>query len=820
MGGSLLFGSAASAADAREYKAGRIIDDSVFTNTNAMSVEQIQAFLDSKMPSCDTYGTGGGTYTNRNWIEDNLGISPPYRCVRDYRENPDTGANNYGTWTNPAGSLSSAELIYRYSRQFNINPQVLIVTLQKENGLITDNIPIPRQYQQAMGFGCPDHVAPGQPVCDPAYNSFSNQLYQAARHFRGYMDRTLTIVPFTVGWYDVMWHPDLGRCGTGPVYIENKATAALYSYTPYQPNDAAKNAQYGYGNSCSAYGNRNFYLYFTDWFGTTYAPKYSWQLTNQYAYTDSSKTTPANLSTLMPGQRVYIGFTAKNTGNQTWYNYGTNPVRVGTTRGFDRASAFYDSTWLGYGRPAAMKETSVAPGGVGTFEFWMTAPMVPQATNFAEYFAPLAEGLSWMEDWGMYYAMRVTPPTYTWSLVDQGAYTDQTMATPTGLAGIEPGQRKYVKLVIKNTGNMTWSNSGNHPINLGTSRAIDRTSVFYDPTWLSPTRPARMKEASVAPGQNATFEFWLKGPTLLTSANYREYFTPLAEGYAWMPDIGLNYAIHTTAASYTWSLVGQAAYTDETMTTPTGLDRMNPEERKYLSLVIKNTGNVTWYNSGLNPIDIGTTRPTDRLSSFFDESWLGQSRPARMKEASVAPGQNATFTFWMRAPHLWTDQTYLEYFTPVAEGITWMPDIGLNYYIRVLGAKYTWTPSALTAYSDSTKTAPADLTNLTPGQRVYIGFTGTNTGNVIWKNSGSFPLRVGTSNPNDRITQLCDASWISCTRPVALLEPVINPGQTGTFGYWIKAPSTPGVYSEKFNLLSERRAWLANPNFTLTLVVK
>lgn len=186
----------------------------------------------------------------------------------------------------------------------------------------------------------------------------------------------------------------------------------------------------------------------------------------------------------------------------------------------------------------------------------------------------------------------------------------------------------------------------------------------------------------------------------------------------------------------------------------------------------------------------------------------------------MAPGQNATFTFWMRAPHLWADQTYLEYFTPVAEGITWMPDIGLNYYIRVLGARYTWTPGAPTAYTDSTKATPVDLTNLTPGQRVYISFTGINTGNVIWKNTGTFPLRIGTSNPNDRISQLCDNSWISCTRPTALVEPVINPGQTGTFGYWFKAPLTPGTYSEKFNLLSERRAWLANPNFTLALIVK
>src|SRR5699024_1304734 len=47
--------------------------------------------------------------------------------------------------------------------------------------------------------------------------------------------------------------------------------------TPYQPNKAALAAGYGIGDACSAYGNRNFYNYYTDWFGPTHggdkAPK-------------------------------------------------------------------------------------------------------------------------------------------------------------------------------------------------------------------------------------------------------------------------------------------------------------------------------------------------------------------------------------------------------------------------------------------------------------------------------------------------------------------------------------------------------------------
>ncbi len=259
------------AADARSFNAGRIIDDVIFTNSDSMTVQDIQNFLNSKV-SCDTWGSkrselGGGT--RAQWMNAR-GIYAPFRCTTDYRENPATGQNNYGKNEAPAGSISAAEIIYNYSRQFRINPQVILATLQKENGMITDEWPTPKQFSEAMGFGCPDNVAPGAPACNPQYGSFSAQVYQAARHFRGYIDNGPGWwIPFNTGWNSIAWSPN-ASCGRGNVYIENRATVALYSYTPYQPNQAAKNAQYGTGDGCSAYGNRNFYLYFTDWFGSTY----------------------------------------------------------------------------------------------------------------------------------------------------------------------------------------------------------------------------------------------------------------------------------------------------------------------------------------------------------------------------------------------------------------------------------------------------------------------------------------------------------------------------------------------------------------------
>ena len=47
--------SKVSALSGSDFQAGRIIDDSVFTNKYAMSVSQIQSFLNAKLPFCDRY---------------------------------------------------------------------------------------------------------------------------------------------------------------------------------------------------------------------------------------------------------------------------------------------------------------------------------------------------------------------------------------------------------------------------------------------------------------------------------------------------------------------------------------------------------------------------------------------------------------------------------------------------------------------------------------------------------------------------------------------------------------------------------------------
>lgn len=237
---------AADAADLAGFRPGLIISDAVFFDSTTMTAAQIDAFLDAKGAACQP------------------GDMP---CLKDYYQTtttkaPDTNCpGGYVGGTNE----SAGTIIAKVAQACGINPQVLLVTLQKEQGLITITKPGVSRYNKAMGFACPDSTG-----CDATYYGFFTQVYKGAWQLQNY-----THNPQRYGYKagvtnQILYHPNTA-CGKKSVYIENQATANLYIYTPYTPNAASLAAGFGTGDACSSYGNRNFYNYFTSWFGSTTA---------------------------------------------------------------------------------------------------------------------------------------------------------------------------------------------------------------------------------------------------------------------------------------------------------------------------------------------------------------------------------------------------------------------------------------------------------------------------------------------------------------------------------------------------------------------
>lgn len=674
----------AHAVTSADWNASNIIDDGVFYDNSSMSVADIQNFLNSKVSSCDTNGTqsaaddGYPNMTHAQYAALQGWPGPPYVCLKDYMQVPQSSSivDNYSGST-PAGAISAAQIIKNAADTYGVNPKVIIVTLQKESlNLIYDTWPMQSQYKNAMGYGCPD-TAP----CDPSYAGFYNQVNNAAWQWNYYRQHAYDKDQY--GNYIYRQQPyntiNLGynpnaSCGSSPVKMGNYATTGLYNYTPYQPNQAALNNLYGTGDSCSAYGNRNFWRIFNDWFGSTHAADYQWEVVSQQYFTDATKTTTAS-SDIPPGGSIHLVLKAKNTGNATWSNT-TNPVNLATLpSGVD--SIFCAQSWVSCNRPAHLQEASVAPGGVGTFEFDVTNPTNASGV-YRLYVSLVAEGKAWFNNPAVNFYLTPQKAQYTWSLEGQQAFTDSTMTTPKDMWSIRGGESAYLVVKARNTGNITWTQNGTTTVHLATSHNNDRSSVISTQGWYGFNRPAQMTESSVAPGQVGTFAFPVTMPS--QSGSYIEYFNLVAEGKSWFNDTGLNYYIKVQPDVYSWSIAGQQAFTDSTMSKPMNLWAIKPGQSAYLVIKAKNTGNVTWDSTGTNPIHLGTSRGNDRASVISTSSWYGFNRPATMSESSVAPGQTGTFAFPVTMPAQSGD--YVEYFNLVAEGKTWLNDTGLNYYIK------------------------------------------------------------------------------------------------------------------------------------------
>lgn len=279
-----LFMPKAFALSGSEFQAGRIMDDGIFFSSNSINPQQIQTFLDSKVPSCDTYGNKPYGGTTRASYGTSKGYPPPYVCLRNYSQStPDKSAESGLCGTYSGGTKSAAQIIYDVGQACGVNPRVLIVLLQKEQSLVTDDWPWSKQYRSATGYGCPD-TAP----CDAEYYGFFNQVYSAARQFKKYSRDAANYSHKSGRDNFVRFNPN-SACGGSTVYIRNQATAGLYNYTPYQPNASALNNLYGSGDGCGAYGNRNFWRMYNDWFGSTFGAMIRTESSGALYYSDGSK---------------------------------------------------------------------------------------------------------------------------------------------------------------------------------------------------------------------------------------------------------------------------------------------------------------------------------------------------------------------------------------------------------------------------------------------------------------------------------------------------------------------------------------------------
>lgn len=336
----------------------------------------------------------------------------------------------------------------------------------------------------------------------------------------------------------------------------------------------------------------------------------------------------------------------------------------------------------------------------------------------------------WEGWWG---AGSTYAPTYNYAYV--GQTSDRNLGT------IVSGQSSVLTVTVKNTGSTTWLNSGGNPLRLAPSRPTDRSSKFFNTTWIAPHRIGTMQENSAAPGENATFSFIIQAPYVGSPTNLREDYRLVIEGVAWLPDIDLHFDYRVSPSQFIGTVTSGSL---PTTLVANGTTTVN--------LSVRNDGNVSWYRDGRFPVRIGTRMPYDHRSVFDAGTWISATRPDSLNEIEVPPGQIGTFTFVMRAPNY--SGKYLESMSLVAEGLSWFSSPTLTSQVIVTGGQAT---GQSTLRVGQVLSANSRITSPDGNYRLEM----QGDGNLVLYSPNRVTWHAGTFNqPADRLILQADGNLV------------------------------------------------------------
>lgn len=345
------------------------------------------------------------------------------------------------------------------------------------------------------------------------------------------------------------------------------------------------------------------------------------------------------------GEDIQASIQLRNTGNTKWYNYGSNPIQLGTEafdgNKRDRKSLFIKSARIGY-----LLETEVKPGEVGTFIFDLQVPSNYEGV-LEERFTPVIEQVTWLENKNLGFDIDIKKP------VHRAEITKKTADTT-----LRPGEKKRVSITIKNNGDLKW-NQDNMELNIRPRKIKAFTSS------LSPS-------SEINPKESETFSFWIQAP--YSEGSHSVYFNSRFN----------NKIIRGGSSRFTFNVETPKITARRTKKSNSTI-KMNPGEIQEIEVQFKNTGNIIWNQKGPNAIYLAPSKPQDRKSKlYYDQGWYSKFRAASLLESEVKPGEVGTFKFKIKPEER---GIYEENFQLVIEKVGWIRGTLTKWNIQVEGEK-------------------------------------------------------------------------------------------------------------------------------------
>jgi len=237
---------------------------------------------------------------------------------------------------------------------------------------------------------------------------------------------------------------------------------------------------------------------------------------------------------------------------------------------------------------------------------------------------------------------------------------------------------------------------------------------------------------------------------------------------------------------------------------------LQPGEIKRVFVSIKNQTSQKWVG-GYGSVSLylyGTK------SAVEHSSWRKVDLPTTIAQKTVAPGQVATASFYVKAPT--KSGSYVERFL-LGNGSTWQKNTVIEISFDVQSSSVSVKPPVAPATPPSTPTQPTAPTNQPSLASAYlaklllrpsgsftvlgndtlsVNFGLKNIGSSAW-NKQTVVLKEVIPDLGHRLANVQHTSWVSGSDVIDVAN-VVQPGTLGLFNFKIKAPAKKGSYTVRF----------------------
>ena len=250
-------------------------------------------------------------------------------------------------------------------------------------------------------------------------------------------------------------------------------------------------------------------------------------------------TEPAHV-TVASGESAKVRVKVKNTGTEAWTQYGANYISAYTYEPKYHVSPYRGPTWLSDHQAGALVESSVAPGQIGTVEFFVYGPPGFEG-ELVEEFRLAAEDVSWVGN-SVKVAMtvgasssdttvetsinRVSTPADTSSTVSASGYDGFMLIKSVKNVVARANTEVSVRAAFKNSGSKAWTSYELVPAN--TSLASGDSISYKHSSWVSNSVMLAVADKTVEPGALEWVDLKFTTPHL--AGKYTASFQLVADG--------------------------------------------------------------------------------------------------------------------------------------------------------------------------------------------------------------------------------------------------------------------------------------------------